>query len=698
MPQRKASNAGRRPVVRGPLIPDLAELRRRVPQTHPRLHFPGNGLRDLAERLDQPPFTQHYAEVLQLADRFLGQTLPRVEVPAEFYASYRAQSPEAVKQHYDVQGPVERNMETLRTSSLVYRVTGRREYFEQARQALLALAAIDTAGTSYRITHCFCHLIPAISIGLDWLWDDLAAAERDLVVSALLRRTRDFFPLSLLVAMDSPLDSHAWEYGIFGMTHAALCLFGQVPEAEEWLLTVLRFLDRSFPGFGGDDGGWGQGLGYVADLDVQLVMHLLYLGTGVNFFASAWGRNNGNSRLYFQSPYSVGTAFGDAAYLPRPGLQKQVMEIYAMATQNPYYQWYADQIEAPYFGGGYFFSHEYFLSHFLHWSTPQAKPPTDLPQSLHLRDVDWVAMHTALADRERNVALLFKSSHFGSFNHSHADQNSFVLEAFGQSLLIDSGYYPWYGSRHDVNWTRQSRAHNVVLINGKGQGVWNRRAAGRIVAYVDNDEVVYSAGDATAAYQQPSLGAPLELCAAHEGVVRAIRHIAFCRPDVIVILDDLQTEKPAEIQFLLHALEPFRVDGAPRQATLVSGAALARVSFLGSHPLTVTQTDQFSDPPERISAADTDQRALGNQWHLTAQMSATTAVRRLLTVIQVCRAEAVAGLPPAELLEEFRTLGARVGSVEVRFRLNPATVTMTCQRRGPRGELSNTVCAGPPTA
>jgi len=160
---------------------------------------------------------------------------------------------------------------------------------------------------------------------LDWLWDELELAERDQVMAVLLERTRDFYPLSLQVAMRNPLDSHAWEYGVTGMSYVASAL-------------------------------------------------------------------------------------------------------------------------------------SYFLSHFLYWTeTPQAKPPADLPQAIHLRDVDWVALHSHLADRDRNINLQFKSSHFGSFNHSHADQNSFVLEAFSHPLLIDSGYYPWYGSPHDVTWSRQTR-------------------------------------------------------------------------------------------------------------------------------------------------------------------------------------------------------------------------------------------------
>lgn len=56
-------------------------------------------------------------------------------------------------------------------------------------------------------------------------------------------------------------------------------------------------------------------------------------------------------------------------------------------------------------------------------------------------------MHSALADPQR-VSLLFRSSPFGSLNHAHADQNSFVLYAKGEVLAMDSGVYDFYDSPH----------------------------------------------------------------------------------------------------------------------------------------------------------------------------------------------------------------------------------------------------------
>ena len=282
--------------------------------------------------------------------------------------------------------------------------------------------------------------------------------------------------------------------------------------------------------------------------------------------------------------------------------------------------------------------------------------------------------------------LQFKSSHFGSYGHPHADQNSFVLEAFGHPLLIDSGYYPWFGSPHDYSWTKQTRAHNALLINSKGQGVLNRAAAGRITAFVTTADFDYTAGDATAAYQQPTLPQRrtgvlphAELCAAEEGVVRMVRHIVFVRPNAFVILDDLETKEPAAVQFLLHALHEFQIDEAQQMVTIANGPALARIHLLESGPLKLSQTDKFSVPPEPAR-----NQPFPNQWHLTCDFAPTSSSRRLLSVILVYRKGEEATLPDIERLDAPGMIGARIGDTSVQFRLNIDPVAVSC--RGPRSD------------
>ncbi len=74
--------------------------------------------------------------------------------------------------------------------------------------------------------------------------------------------------------------------------------------------------------------------------------------------------------------------------------------------------------------------------------------------------VIWVAVTFILHFVE------FKCSPYGSHGHNHADQNTFNVSAFDEPLFIDTGYYHSYGDPHHNGWTRQTKAHNGVLVDG----------------------------------------------------------------------------------------------------------------------------------------------------------------------------------------------------------------------------------------
>ena len=676
-----------------PRIPDINELRQIITQDHPRILFRPGDFERLKERLGDHHFARIFRVIKERADAGLGKPMPKFEFPSDFYVpnlgpwhSRYSKTQEGMEAMIAVQAPFRAIAPLVESSALVYRLTGDVRYLEQARQAMRALAELDLTITSYTNTHGFHSVVPLLAAGLDYLWDELHAEERSQIADALAARASEFHPLSVQAAMSSePLGSHPNVYGPPGMVRAALALFHHRPEAEGWLLDIFTYMDKTFPTFGGDDGGWAQGFGYIHSHNFQTICQIIYVATGVNFFNTPWGGNNGNHLLYFQPPYGNCPNFGDVGYNRPKELHKLIMQIYAMVHQDAHYQWYADQIEEPDFSR-YVPEHE--LSHLLTWNqTPEAKPPSDLPQAIHLRDIDWVAMHSDLADGTRNIMLQFKSNHFGSFSHSHADQNAFLLEAFGQPLLIDSGYYPWYGSPHDYSWTKQTRAHNALLFNGKGQGVMNLDAAGRVTAFVTTADFDYTAGDATDAYQQPCLPNKTtgvvphpELCAVDEGVVRVRRHIVFVRPNAFVILDDEETQEPASVQFLLHALKPFEVDDEQRVVTIANGPALARIHLLDAGEVSISQTDQFSEPPD-VGPNKANQP---NQWHLTCDFSPISCCRRLLSVIVVGRAGEASALPAVKRIEAPDMIGASIGETAVQFRLNMDPVAVSC--RGVRSD------------
>ena len=68
---------------------------------------------------------------------------------------------------------------------------------------------------------------------------------------------------------------------------------------------------------------------------------------------------------------------------------------------------------------------------------------------------------------EKDATMLaVKSGH--TWNHSHADANSFIVFHKGVDIIKDGGNC-WYPNPAYRNYFFQSQAHNVVLFNGEGQ-------------------------------------------------------------------------------------------------------------------------------------------------------------------------------------------------------------------------------------
>jgi len=246
-------------------------------------------------------------------------------------------------------------------------------------------------------------------------------------------------------------------------------------------------------------------------------------------------------------------------------------------------------------------------------------------------------MHSALGDAKEDVWALFKSSRFGSFSHSHADQNSFQLNAYGRALLIDSGYYPWYGSPHDQLWTRQTRAHNGVLVNGRGQPPFAWAANGTIEDYVRQGLVTMARGQAAKAYNVPQresvkrqwgewLKEPIPPM---EPKVESFeRTVAFAgsktRP-VFVVRDHLRTDVPASFDWLLHALNQMKVDERTGVIRVQNEDAKLVVRLVATEPLRYSQRDWFPVAPEldeataRTASLAARRERYANQWHLNAR-------------------------------------------------------------------------------
>jgi hypothetical protein len=250
---------------------------------------------------------------------------------------------------------------------------------------------------------------------------------------------------------------------------------------------------------------------------------------------------------------------------------------------------------------------------------PESQLNSNLPahqaDAVLLPDAGWAAMHSALADRKR-TSVYFKSSRWGSYNHAHADQNSFVVHADGKVLTGGSGYfdpYAYYGTVHWKNWYQQTKAHNAITFDG-GQGqTTQRREAGADILHFDRTaEFAYVSGDATQAY-----GGTL---------TKATRTLVFLRKHLIIVYDQLASDKPRRWEWNVHANEPMR-ETLRKEIAIGNGKSSLCVQQLSGQPTSFSQTDQFSVKP--------DKEGYPSQWHGIFSVDIASQKAELIFILNV---------------------------------------------------------------
>jgi len=319
----------------------------------------------------------------------------------------------------------------------------------------------------------------------------------------------------------------------------------------------------------------------------------------------------------------------------------------------------------------------------------RASAPADIPPQLptaldgarHFADIGWVAMHSALGDPKEDVWTLFKSSRFGAFSHSHADQNTFQLNAYGRALLIDSGYYPWYGSPHDELWTRQTRAHNGILVNGRGQPPFDWAADGSIERFERHGPLTIVRGQAARAYNRPQSAGVLRLWAQHlkepvppldpkvETFERTLAFTASRERPFLLVYDHLRVSALATFDWLLHALNRMETDARAGSVLVRDGDARLAVRLISTAPYEFSQRTGFPVPPELpantayLTAEKERQARFPDQWHLAARTQAPASEIKFLAVMVPYRA--TESEPVIAPLQSARARGFRVAGTEV---------------------------------
>jgi hypothetical protein len=175
-------------------------------------------------------------------------------------------------------------------------------------------------------------------------------------------------------------------------------------------------------------------------------------------------------------------------------------------------------------------------------------------------------MHSDIASASR-VSLYFKSSPYGSFNHSHGDQNGLLLSVAGQPLLVKAGWYDWYGSPLWTDWYHTTRSQNAVTFDGgKGQNVAGYRETlqhnGKIIGFTAAPGYDFAEGDATPAY-----AGALSLAR------RQVWHLRNAG-DAILVRDRLASSLAHTYEFNLHAPVAMTVESPASVKIAIKGQSV----------------------------------------------------------------------------------------------------------------------------
>jgi hypothetical protein len=625
-------------------MPPRAQQRERVPQAHPRLFMRPEDLprlRELARGREAGAFARLRAE----ADRCISAG-PTPE-PEHLGSATDKNNQELIKYWWPNRQQTEKACREAETIAFVYLLSGEKKYGEAAGKWILHLASWNPDGpTNFRLNcEAAKPMLYRLPRAYDWAWDALTESDRQQVRTVMTRRAQDAWNSGEVGRgvghLNRPFSSHGnrtWHK----LAECAIAFLGEVPEADTWLDYAVNKFYAAYPVWSDDDGGWHEGVSYWGGYMSKAVTWLQVANSALQIdgFKKPFFAQVGDYPLYVAPPGSPNMGFGDLSFRPPPQSWGGFIEYFLRAGSGKsnsdnshagYWRWWTEQWQMRGEDG---------LMGFLYNANlpplPPAKAPTDLPPSKIFHGIGVASLHTTLLNSADDVHLLFKSSPFGAQSHGHNPQNSFQLNAYGETLLTTCVYRDLHGSKFHYGWAHSTSAHNAVLVDGEGQIPHSATSTGRIVNSKLTSEWDYIEGDALSAY-----GGRL---------TRARRKIAFIKPDLIVICDDLAAPKPVSFQFMLHALSPFTVDEKAARLFATQPKAKVTAQYFSPTPLNFRLWDGFDPKPDR---------EFPNQWHVEAGTQEKLEELRMLTIIVPQRAGQAEVPWKTERLESDSAVGVR---------------------------------------
>jgi len=675
--------------------PRADELNAAVPEFRPRLLVEAPGLPAFRTRAKD---TGEAAHIVGRAAAVL-ETAPPAE-GREILQIRGANVKETDKLRKDASESVGQEMYAgVRPLCEAYVITGDARYAKAAVRWALAAAEWDPEGVTHLSDFGDSRIMLSMAMVYDTLQQYLTAGERRALLDAAGTRADNFYRHYLGKSQESKvLSGHLWQHILHYLFDTAIALHGDDPRADSWLAFCYEtFLARA-PVLGGGDGGWAEGLSYLR-MNMEMLIDIPWRireYTGFDFIRNTpWYEENVDLLLYGFPPGSRSAGFADNTHeLPEPrGDYLAYADALARLLNNPYAAWYRDRILevtpdlTPYYQA-------YWRSHFitdegardglgdtrlLRWQrlrylydlpSPAPRAPADLPKSRVFRGEGFVAMHgLPLEDGpEQNLFVAMRSSPFGVYGHMLADHNTFNLIYGGERLFYHTGYKVAMSAPHRRLYYMNTKSHNGILVDGGGQP-YHTEAYGWMEHFLETEELSYAVGNASRAYDSPTENFDA-------GVKSFRRHLLLLRPDVLVIYDELEAEKPVNWTYLLHSYDRIRIDPEKRHLAVRTSKGRTDVRLLASAGLDWAVTEEYPVPARNWRGIrDEDGKLLeypNDAWHFSAQSEKTRAMR-FLAIYRLQPAEGAEDEASKDFVQEIPPGAYRIGGWVIHAAMDAGT-------------------------
>ena len=580
-------------------MPPRAELLARIPKGHPRLFVRPEDLSRLGE-LAKGDMSKQFEGLVARCEKLSANPPPTAE-PKKYPADMVGGSQEWKSQWWGNRTYTIAALDGAATLAFTRRLGGKEEYGQLAKRILLDCAKWDPQGaTGYRyndeagMPYAY-HFARTYTFVNDLLSEEERQACRKVMKIRGEEMYNHLFPRHLW----RPYSSHsnrAWHF----LGEVGIAFLDEIEGADDWVWFAMNVFYNVYPVWSDDDGGWHEGVMYWSSYVGRFTWwaDVMRAATGIDAYDKPYFAKAGYYAMYLLPPGKVGGGFGDGASRGKASHVVPLVSQLAAQAGNSHWQWYVEQMGGPSELDGYI--------GFLRGTLPRVEPkrPDDLPTSRHFRGIGQAALNTTLTSADDDVQVIFKSSPMGTRSHGNAANNSFVLWAYGQRLLIRTGHYYMYGGPHHRDWVWSTRSlNNITLDGGQGQVKRSSAAKGEITVFKTTSSIDVVVGEAAESYIAKKDGKNGRL------LDRYTRAILFVKPELVIVFDRLEAPQPAVFEYWLHAVNEFAIDGQ-RKIETRAGDVACTIDLLAPQGLALSQTDQYDPNPwPQIKT---------REWHLTA--------------------------------------------------------------------------------